>query len=238
MRCLVRFSLLPVCLGMLHSFALAQAPGDGAVDPTRATPKRAEGNASAVDAIVVRMMAFDKNKDGKLTRDEIADTRLLRLFDRADANKDGVVTRQELISLATQLVADDAASSGRRRRFGPPGGGPGGFGGPRGRGGPPQPGQILPPFLQDELNLTDEQKKQVALLQKEVDEKLEKLLTGQQKEQLNELRQRFGRGRPGGPGGPGPEGRRRGGRGPDGPGDENGPPDRGPSEPPPSGSQR
>src|SRR5947209_19758730 len=36
--------------------------------------------------------------------------------------------------------------------FGGPGGGRGGF------GGPPQPGQILPPFLLDRLNLTAEQK--------------------------------------------------------------------------------
>ena len=51
-------------------------------------------------------MAFDKNKDGKLTKDEITDPRLHRLFDRADADKDGVVTREELIALAAQLQAE------------------------------------------------------------------------------------------------------------------------------------
>jgi hypothetical protein len=165
------------------------------------------------------MMAFDKNKDGKLTREEVTDNRLLRVFDRADANKDGVVTKEELTALATQMAADAPAHGGG---FGPPGG-PGGPG-PGGFGGPPRPGQILPPFLQDRLNLTAEQKKQLDELQKEVDGKLGKILTAGQKKQLQDMRG-FG---PGGPGGPG--GRGRGGRGPGGgPG---GPPSGGEGGPP------
>ena len=65
----------------------------------------------------------------------------------------------------------------------------GGFGGGRGGGppfGPPQPGQILPPFLQDRLSLTDDQKKQVQDLQKDVDGGLAKLLTDEQKKTLKE----------------------------------------------------
>ena len=46
------------------------------------------------------MMAFDKDKDGKLTKAEVSDERLHRLFDRADADKDGFVTKQELTALA------------------------------------------------------------------------------------------------------------------------------------------
>ncbi|MBV9125338.1 MAG: EF-hand domain-containing protein [Planctomycetes bacterium] len=153
------------------------------------------------------MMAFDKNKDGKLTRDEITDPRLLRLFDRADANKDGVVTREELMALAAQL--DKEYSQGGRRggpggfgRGGPGGpGGPGGFG-PGPMGPPPRPGQVLPDFLQDRLNLTPDQKKQVEDLQKEVDARLGKILTPEQKKQLQERPRGFGRG-PGGPRGPG-----------------------------------
>jgi len=60
----------------------------------------------------------------------------------------------------------------------------GAMGGP-GMGGPgggfmmrmPRPGEILPPPLVDQLRLTDEQKKKFEQLQKETDEKLEKLLT-------------------------------------------------------------
>src|SRR6059036_2744870 len=119
MRSVTRLLILVVGLGVLASVGAAQSPKD---QPS-GTPKGGPTNASAVDAIVARRMAFDKNKDGKLTRDEITDERLLRLFDRADANKDGVVTREELTSLATQLAAQVAAARGR---------GPGGFGGPGG----------------------------------------------------------------------------------------------------------
>jgi outer membrane protein assembly factor BamB len=86
-------------------------------------------------------------------------------------------------------------------RGAPGGGGPGRFG-PGGFGGPPQLGQILPPYLQQRLDLTDDQKKQLAELQKEVDGKLEKILTDDQKKQLKEMREGFGRGGPGRIGGP------------------------------------
>ncbi len=63
----------------------------------------------------------------------------------------------------------------------------------------------MPGFLQNELNLSDKQKKQLEALQKDVDAKLEKILTDEQKKQLKEMR--GGRGGPGGPpggqGGPG-----------------------------------
>src|SRR5437763_9252935 len=152
--------------------------------------------AAAADAFVARMMAFDKNKDGKLTKDEITDARLHRLFDRADADKDGVVTKEELLA----LFAREAQAAGGPG--GPDGRGPGRPGGPGGRGpggfgGPPQPGQVLPGFLQDELKLTDEQKKQVAELQKDVDTRLEKILTAEQTRQLKEMRERGPGGRPG-----------------------------------------
>ena len=92
--------------------------------------RRRRGQGQAKDysnaPLVVKMMAFDKNKDGKLTRDEVTDERLLRLFDQADTNKDGVVTKEELMALAAKLDAE----GGRGGR------GPGGPGGPRGHGGP------------------------------------------------------------------------------------------------------
>ncbi len=63
------------------------------------------------------------------------------------------------------------------------------------------PGQILPPFLQEQLKLTDDQKKQLDALQKDLDAKLDKLLTDDQKKMLKEMRER-GPGRPGGDRGP------------------------------------
>jgi hypothetical protein len=75
------------------------------------------------------------------------------------------------------------------------------FGGPGGMFRFPPPGEILPLPLQDVLQLTAEQKKQLAELQKEVDAKLEKLLTEDQRKQFKEMKER-GPGFPGGPGGP------------------------------------
>jgi hypothetical protein len=170
-----------------------------------AQPPGGQGPAGT-DDLVTRMMAFDQDKDGKLTRAEVTDARLHPLFDRADADKDGTVTGPELNVLMVQERAKD--------RGGPPGFGPRG-GGPGGPGGPPAIGQVLPGFLQDRLNLTAAQKEQVAELQKEVDSKLANILTDEQKKTLQEMRERGpGRGgppggRPGGPGGPpgGPGGR-------------------------------
>lgn len=68
--------------------------------------------------------------------------------------------------------------------------------------------------MQEALNLTNEQKTQVAALQKTVDETLAKVLTAEQQSQMNEP---DGFGPPGGRGGPeggrGEGGRGEGGRG-------------------------
>jgi hypothetical protein len=42
----------------------------------------------------VLMMQFDKNKDGRITKDEMSANPFL--FERMDANKDGIVTADEL----------------------------------------------------------------------------------------------------------------------------------------------
>ncbi|MFO0909647.1 MAG: EF-hand domain-containing protein [Isosphaeraceae bacterium] len=80
------------------------------------------------EALVNQMLAFDKNKDGKLAKEELPE-RLQGLLDRADTNKDGFIDRDELTTLA------------RQRAGGGPGRGPGG--GFRGREGaePPGPGE-------------------------------------------------------------------------------------------------
>jgi Spy/CpxP family protein refolding chaperone len=114
----------------------------------------------------------------------------------------------------------------------PPGkgdkGGKGGFGkGGFGKGGggfggiaPPQPGTIMPTFLAERLKLSDDQKKELETLQKDVDQKLAKILTEEQNKQFAEMKSRT-RGGFGGPGGD----RRPGGR----PGG-----DKGGNPPPPS----
>jgi hypothetical protein len=209
----VRALLALVCaVGMIAPLA-AQPPGG------RPPEGRGQAKDPSASSLVTRMMAFDKNGDGKLTKDEITDPRLLRLFEQADTNGDGVVTREELVALAAKLEGQGGqrderggarGADDRRGPDGPPGGrGPEGRGpgGPGGFGGPPQPGLVLPPPVQDRLNLTADQKKQLEALQKEVDGKLAKILTDAQMKQLKEMQQA-------GPGGRGAGGRGPGGRPP------------------------
>ncbi len=118
------------------------------------------------------------------------------------------------VSAAAQPPGGQKGDKGDKGDKGPKGGFPGGKGG-FGKGGfgfrPPVPGEVMPAPLQEMLKLTDEQKKQFADLQKEVDEKLAKLLTEDQRKQLQEMKDRgpggFGPpgGFPGGPGGPPPK---------------------------------
>lgn len=84
--------------------------------------------------------------------------------------------------------------------------GPGmGGGRPGGGFGRPPLGEILPMPLQEQLKLTEQQRKDAAAIQKEIDAKIEKLLSADQLKQWKELKANpFGGGFPGGfPGGPG-----------------------------------
>jgi Spy/CpxP family protein refolding chaperone len=200
MRTTIGISL--IC-GLLAAAAFAMAQRPGGQD---APPRQSEG-----DDLLPRMMAFDKDGDGKLTRTEVTDARLQRLFDRADINQDGTVTKEELTALAAkEKVTNRGGGPGG---FGPPGGGPGGP-----MMAPMRPGEVLPGMFQQRLRLSAEQKSQVEDLQKEVDARLAKILTSEQNAQLKEMRSR-------GPGGFGPPGRGRPpGGGGDGPPPTDGPP--------------
>jgi hypothetical protein len=137
-------------------------------------------------------------------------------------NKNSDQTKDNSSTLVKFAPPGDSSGSGSG-----PGDRRGGPGGPGGRFGFPKPGQILPDFMQDQLKLTDDQKKKLADLQKDVDDKLDKLLTDDQRKQLKEMMDRGPGGRrgPGGPGGDGgPGGGRRGPGGPGGPGGSPPPP--------------
>jgi outer membrane protein assembly factor BamB len=240
MRHVGKFLCVILVVSSAAAVAMAQPPEEPRDGGPRPPARR--DDAAAVNEVVSRMMAFDKNNDGKLTRDEVSDSRMERLFDRIDANHDGVVTKEELTDWATKQASEDGGGGPPRGDMGPPDGGPprggpppGGQGRRRGQGrgfggrgfggfgGRSQPGQIMSASLIETLKLTTEQKKTETTLQKHVDEQLGTILTPKQKQRLKDLAS--GGGGPGGfgPGGFGPG--RRGRGGPDGPG---GPPNGGP----------
>ena len=112
------------------------------------------------------------------------------------------------------LTAHDSNQSPDAQRPPRREGSPGGPGGPGGQGG----FHLLPPRAMEQLNLTDDQKKQLADLEADVKAKVEKILTAEQLQQLKQMRPMM---RPGGPGGAGPDGGQGGPGGPP-PGEGNG----------------
>jgi len=122
------------------------------------------------------------------------------------------------------LSAQDGPPPSNNQQPPPREGGAGGF-------------HLLPPRAPEQLNLTDDQKKQIATLETETKAKLEKILTPEQMDQLNNMRPPMRQGGQGGPqmrGGPGgqggPYGQNRRGNGPPNGDDNNMPPG-----PPPGG---
>lgn len=211
--------------------AIAQSPNNGWREP----PRRRDNTESPVN----RLLAFDANKDGQLSKVELNDERLQALFERADENKDEKLTKIELVAYFDKELAQAGGQGGGQgggQRGGPGAGGPGGrgpggpppggggggrgpggpgqgggqgFGGQGGFGGSPQQGQQMgqmsPMMMLEALNLSDQQRKQVQDLQREFDARIEKILTADQKKQLNDLRARgMGGAGGGGQGGSGP----------------------------------
>jgi hypothetical protein len=86
-----------------------------------------KGGGLTADAIVDRIMSFDKNNTGKVTKDDLPE-RLQYLIEQGDTNKDGALDREEIRALAEKL-----AQGGPPDGFGK--GGPDGFG--KGKKGPP-----------------------------------------------------------------------------------------------------
>jgi hypothetical protein len=200
-------TLAALCLTSAAAFA--QPPGN--------RPGAIPGSDDP-ETFVARLMNLDQNGDGKLSNDEVTDARLQTMLSRADADQDGSVSKEELTAaMARQLAARGPGGAGFGGR-GPGGGGPGGPGGGPGGPGfgpPPKLGQILPEFIQESLELTARQKKMLEVLQADVDKRLAKILTDEQRKQIEEMQTRG----PGGPdapaGGPPPRAGNRAGKAPD-----------------------
>jgi hypothetical protein len=110
----------------LAAAGTAQPPGQTKGPPKGFAPLSPLG----VEDVLARIMAFDKNKDGKITRDELPD-RMQHLFEPGDTNKDGALDRDEIRKLAARQPAggDVGFGAGPVRIGAGPGPGPrGGFG--------------------------------------------------------------------------------------------------------------
>jgi len=119
-----------------------------------------------------------------------------------DDQKADLVALQKAVDNRFDKVLTDAQKKQLKSVFAPPGPPPGNV--PGGNSDGPQPGKILSAGQQDTLKLSTEQKKRMAEIQKEIDAKLETLLTEEQKKQLQAMRQSPTGVRAAGPGGPGP----------------------------------
>jgi hypothetical protein len=100
---------------------------------TAAERARGGGRGLTGDDVVSRLLALDKNQDGKVSKEDLPE-RMQPLVARGDANKDGALDRDEIKKLAADLAKDDSLPSGGRGGRFPPG--PGGRGFPGGRGEP------------------------------------------------------------------------------------------------------
>ena len=134
-----------------------------ATDKVRVRPP--DGRRLTVDDVVERIMLFDKNKDGKITKDELPE-RMQYLIEKGDTNKDGALDKEEIKALAAELAKDGS--------FG--GAGPGGRGGPSGRGSPGS-GLSLRMIERavDDLKLSEAKKESVAAAVKAQKENAHKL---------------------------------------------------------------
>jgi len=112
---------------------------------------------------------------------------------RQALQKDAMTAAQKVLTADQKTALKDLTGEPFELQFAAPGGGGGGG----------QAGVVLSPRAQETLKLTDEQKKRLEDLQKEVDSQLSKILTDEQKKQLKDMQQGGGRGGRGAPGGRG-----------------------------------
>ncbi|MGO4213945.1 EF-hand domain-containing protein [Terriglobus sp. YAF25] len=76
---------------------------DGQLTSLEYLPNQADPKANNADEMAQRLMAFDKNGDGVLTRDEVPE-RMAGIFARADKNGDGKINADELKSTASKTA--------------------------------------------------------------------------------------------------------------------------------------
>ena len=169
--------------------------GPGGFGGERGGDRGGPGGGAGGGDMVARMMEFDTDKDGKLSKSEIPE-RMQNMLTRGDEDKDGFLTRDELAKVA------GGGAGGGRGGFGGEGGFRGGFGG-EGRGGEGRGGEGGRGGFGNPTAFID----RMMELDTDKDGKLSR-------EELSKMQlPNFGGGRPGEGGRPGGEGGRPGGEG-------------------------
>lgn len=137
-------------------------PGPRPGEPARFGPVRV-----GVEDVVERVMAFDKNKDGKVTREELPE-RMHDLIARGDTNKDGALDRDEIAKQANTR-------------------GPGGFGIGGARTGP-GPFDVVRAAV-DDLKLSGQKKDQSLAVAKAYQENVRKLMDQARADMLQKMKE-------------------------------------------------
>jgi hypothetical protein len=137
-----------------------------------------------VEDVVQRIMSFDKNQDGMITRDELPE-RMQFLIELGDTNKDGALDRDEIKQLAIKLATAPGGVGGPRALTLDRVGGQGGFGFGPGRG--PGPGVLE--GVVDDLKLSGKKKDQALTAVKAHEEHVRKLMEQSRTELLREMKE-------------------------------------------------
>jgi Ca2+-binding EF-hand superfamily protein len=73
------------------------------------------GSGSNAAEMVSRLLEFDENKDGKLSKNEVSE-RMQTIIQRADTNKDGFADKAELTKMAESRMGGGGGRGGERGR--------------------------------------------------------------------------------------------------------------------------
>jgi Ca2+-binding EF-hand superfamily protein len=76
-------------------------------------PPRGQGGVNA-EEMINRLMQFDKNGDGKLSRDELPE-RMQSMMEKGDTDKDGFLSKDEIRKLAQSQPGAAPTGRGRER---------------------------------------------------------------------------------------------------------------------------
>jgi hypothetical protein len=189
-------------------------PGEGHMLVFNNGGGRPDGMYSSVDEVV---LPVDKN--GRYAREEFQafgpDKAVWSYSDKGNFHSGNISGAQRLPNGNTFVCSGAAGvlfevTPGKEVvwKYSMPQQGPGGPFGPFGpfKPGELRPGRIFPSFLQDMLQMTDDQKAKLDALQKQVDSEVAKILTKDQQAKLDEMHRAFTGGPGFGPPGFGPPG--------------------------------